>query len=166
LPSCGRASHSEHRDEPAGAAENSTSAEFCDTNLIVYAYDVTAGLKHEAAGELLARLWESGNGVISVQVLQELFVTLTRKIPQPLPLLRARGIVADMATWRVIEPGSRDVLAAVDGIERWHVSFWDAMILTTAILAGARTVWSEDLSDGQAYDGAIVRNPFLLPGHP
>jgi len=74
------------------------SAEFCDTNLIVYAYDVTAGRKHEVAGDLLARLWESGNGVISIQVLQELFVALTRKIPRPLPPVRARAIVPDMTT--------------------------------------------------------------------
>lgn len=58
------------------------------------------------------------------------------------------------------------MLDAIDGIERWQVSFWDAMILTTAILAGARTIWSEELNDGQAYDGAMVRNPFLLPGQP
>ncbi|MGH2442587.1 MAG: PIN domain-containing protein [Chloroflexota bacterium] len=142
------------------------SAEFCDTNLIVYAYDVTAGPKHEQAGILLAQLWESGTGVVSIQVLQELFVALTRKIPQPLPLADARAIVSDMITWRVIEPRSLDVLAAIDKKERWCVSFWDAMILTCAIRAGAKTVWSEDLNHGQAYDGTVACNPFALPGHP
>jgi len=142
------------------------SAEFCDTNLFVYAYDVTAGPKREQASVLLARLWDSGDGVVSMQVLQELFVALTRKIPEPLPLPEARAIVSDMSTWRVVEPVSRDILTAIDGAARWRVSFWDAMILTTALRAGARTVWSEDLNDGQSYDGAIVRNPFSPLGSP
>ncbi len=137
-------------------------AEFCDTNLLVYAYDVTAGAKQDQARGLLARLWESGSGVLSVQVLQELFVALTRKIPQPLTARDAQLVISDMAAWRVIEPGSRDVLAAIDGAARWHISFWDAMILQTAIQAGASTVWSEDLNDGQNYDGTVVRNPFAV----
>lgn len=136
------------------------SAEFCDTNVLVYAYDVTAASKREQASVLLARLWDSGSGVISIQVLQELFVTLTRRIPEPLPSQDARAIVSDLTAWRVVEPGSREVVAAIDGAARWHVSFWDAMILATAIRAGAGTVWSEDLNDGQSYDGVIVRNPF------
>jgi predicted nucleic acid-binding protein len=136
------------------------SAEFCDTNVFVYAYDVTAGRKQDQAFSLLARLWESGEGVISIQVLQELFVTLTSKIPQPLSVQDARSVVSDMGAWRTIEPGHRDVLDAIDGATRWQVSFWDAMILTTAIRAGARTVWSEDLNEGQAYDGTVVHNPF------
>lgn len=136
------------------------SVEFCDTNILVYAYDVAAGAKRESARNLLSRLWTSGDGAVSVQVLQELFVALTRKIPQPLSLDEARRIIADTATWRVIEPARADVLAAIDGMARWQVSFWDAMILTAALRAGAGTVWSEDLNDGQSYDGTIIRNPF------
>src|SRR5947209_8300591 len=138
------------------------SAEFCDTNLFVYAYDVTAGPKQDRASTLVRRLWGSADGVISVQVLQELFVALTKKIPQPLSVQDARAIVSDLATWRVIQPGHRDVVTAIDGATRWQVSFWDAMILTTAIRAGVGVVWSEDMSDGQSYDGTIVRNPFSL----
>lgn len=140
------------------------SVEFCDTNVLVYAYDETAGRKRERAVELLGSLWSSGQGVISTQVLQELFVALSHKIPHPLARSDARAIVADMMTWRVVEPNSRDVLAAIDGATRWHVSFWDAMILTTANRAGARIVWSEDLNDGQTYDAATVRNPFSTTG--
>lgn len=136
------------------------SGEFCDTNVLVYAYDATAGSKREEAGVLLARLWGSGSGVVSLQVLQELFVALTRKIPQPLPALDARSIVADMTAWRVVEPRSQDILAAIDSAARWRISFWDAMILTAASRAGAQTVWSEDLNAGQAYDSVTVRNPF------
>lgn len=136
------------------------SAEFCDTNLLVYAYDSTAGAKRAQARAVLDRLWKSGDGVLSVQVLQELFVSLTRKLTEPLSFEDARGIVSDLATWRVVEPGRNDVLSAIDGANRWQISLWDAMILTAAIRAGAETVWSEDLNAGQSYDGTIVRNPF------
>lgn len=135
------------------------SLEFCDTNVLVYAYDVSAGLKHERARALVDRLWRDEAGALSVQVLQEVFVTLTRKLAVQVDVGTARGIVADLATWRVIEPAAADVLEAIDGAVRWQVSFWDAMILTTAQLADAQVLWSEDLSDGQRFDGVTVRNP-------
>lgn len=136
------------------------SAEFCDTNVVVYAYDVTAGMKRDLASGLLRRLWELENRVLSVQVLHELFVALTRKLPQPMATDHARAIVSDFGAWQVIEPGHQDVLDAIDGALRWQISFWDAMILTAAIRAGASTVWSEDLNEGQSYGGTTVRNPF------
>src|SRR3990170_2632787 len=128
------------------------SAEFCDTNVIVYAFDPSAGAKRTQALELLRRLWESGDGVLSVQVLQELFVTLTRKASSPLAPLEARVIVSDLSAWKVVEPGRKDVLDAIDASLRWHLSFWDAMVLTAARKSSATVVWSEDLNDGQFYD--------------
>ncbi len=133
--------------------------EFCDTNVLVYAYDTTAGAKRERARALLERLWLDGSGALSVQVLQELFVTLTRKIAAPLEPAVARGIVADLATWQVAGPTSTDVLAAIDASVRWQLSFWDAMIVTAAQRIGATIVWSEDLQDGRTFDGLTVRDP-------
>jgi predicted nucleic acid-binding protein len=135
------------------------SAEFCDTNILVYAYDAAAGPKHQQAGALLERLWRDGSGALSVQVLQELFVTLTRKISRPLDVPTARGIVADLATWQVVEPATTDVLAAIDGAVRWQLSFWDALIVTAAQRAGAAVLWSEDFNNGQTFDGVTVRDP-------
>ncbi len=137
----------------------SMSAEFCDTNIVVYAYDSTAGVKHDRARELLERLWLEGTGAVSVQVLQELFVTLTRKIGRPVDPQTARSIVADLATWHVVQPTVSDVLAAIDATMRWRLSFWDAMIVTAAQRAGAGVVWSEDLSANQTFDSVTVRNP-------
>jgi len=139
-------------------------AEFCDTNILVYTYDLTAGVKREEARRLVERLWNSGDGTISIQVLQELFVALTRKVARPMPVPAAREIVADLATWQVVVPTAEDVLGAIDGILRWQVSFWDAMVLTAARKAEAEVLWSEDLNEGQAYDGTVVRNPFHAVG--
>jgi predicted nucleic acid-binding protein len=136
------------------------SVEFCDTNVILYAYDTTAGPKRERARTLLHRLWDSGEGAVSIQVLQELFVNLTKKVTPALAIAEARTIVADMATWQVVAPTAADVISAIDGCARWQISFWDAMVLTSAHSAGATLVWSEDLNDGQEFDGLVVRNPF------
>ena len=144
----------------SGTETRSMSVEFCDTNILVYAYDTSAGGKRDRAMQLLNRLWDSENGAVSIQVLQELFVSLTRKVSRPLPANDARTIVADMATWQVMVPTAHDVLAAIDGTARWQVSFWDAMVLVAASRADATVVWSEDLGDGQTYDGLVVRNPF------
>ncbi len=97
-------------------------------------------------------------GALSIQVLQELFVSLTRKLPSPVDVATARSIVADLATWRVVEPRTMHILSAIEAAHRWQVSFWDAMILTNAQLAGAVVVWTEDLNDGQSFDGMTGSN--------
>lgn len=134
--------------------------EFCDTNIFVYAYDISAGEKRRMAKDLLERVWTSSTGALSVQVLQELFVSLTRKASPPLQSPAARQIVEDLTAWKVVEPSGRDVLEAIDTCVRWGLSFWDAMIVTAARRAGASVLWSEDLKNGESYDGVVVRNPF------
>lgn len=141
------------------------SAERCfvDTNVLVYAYDGTAGPKHETARSLVGGLWETGEGCLSIQVLQEFFVTVTRKVPRPLSADTAAQAVADLGRWRVHSPATTDVLAAIDLHRRESVSFWDAMVIHSAAVLGCSSLRSEDLNHGQRYGGVIVRNPFL-PG--
>src|SRR6266851_688444 len=81
---------------PTGHATRCMSVEFCDTNILVYAYDVTAGAKHERARNLVERLWREEAGAISIQVLQELFVTLTRKVTQPVDVQTGGDLIADL----------------------------------------------------------------------
>lgn len=133
---------------------------FVDTNVLVYAYDLSAGEKHERARELVEELWRTRQGCISVQVLQEFFVNVTRKIPNPLALSTAREIVHDLARWKTHAPDERSVLAAIDLHERASLSFWDAMILRSAASLGCGTLYTEDLNAGQNYDGVVVKNPF------
>ena len=109
---------------------------------------------------LLAELWDSQAGCLSIQVLQEFYVNITRKVARPLEPTDARQIVADLGHWRVHSPTVNDVLEAIALQQRHGLSFWDAMIVTSAIQLGCATVWSEDLNAGQAYDGARVANPF------
>lgn len=132
---------------------------FVDTNILVYAHDLDAGKKHEAARDLVKSLWESRNGVISTQVLQELYVTLTRKIPAPLENPLARRIVSNYLTWEVAVNDGAVVLQASEIEERNNLSFWDAMIVAAAYNLNAAVLLTEDLSDGQQIEGITIRNP-------
>ena len=134
--------------------------QFVDTNILVYAHDVSAGKKYQQAKGILQALWDSGTGCVSVQVLQEFYVAVTQKVPDPLKPEEAARIVADLSTWRVHTPVAPDVLAAIDLQLRHRISFWDAMILQSAIELGSTVLLSEDLNPGQIYDGVRVRNPF------
>ena len=134
--------------------------EFIDTNILVYAHDRSAGEKHETAQDLIRGLWETGNGCLSVQVLQEFFVTVTRKVARPLSLEEAAEIIRDLGFWHVHSPTAEDVLGAIDIQRNYQVSFWDAMVIHSAKCLSCQVIWSEDLSDGQAYENVQVKNPF------
>jgi len=137
----------------------SVSKIFPDTNIIVYAYDRTAGRKHEVAGEILVDAWNSGNGVISTQVLQELFLTLTRKIPNPLTIPEARKIIADLLKWDVVILNGDTILEAIEIHAKHKFSFWDSMVLSAALQGGADLLYTEDLH-GVTIDGLTVKDPF------
>ena len=135
---------------------------FIDTNIIIYAYDVTAGNKHKVAGNILTELWNSGMGVISTQVLQEFFVNVIQKIPRPLDKKLAKEIVRDFLKWNVVVNNGDSILDAIDICVKYGCSFWDSMIIEAAIKGGAAVLMSEDLQDGQVISGVIIRNPFRL----
>jgi predicted nucleic acid-binding protein len=139
----------------------SGNRQFVDTNILVYAHDVTAGGKHALARSLVEEMWDTREGCLSVQVLQEFFVTTTRKIPKPLDASAAARIIDDLAHWHVHVPAAVDVLAAIDIHERTGASFRDSMILRSAKELGCQVLHSEDLNPGQEYEGVLLRNPFL-----
>ena len=134
--------------------------EFVDTNVLVYAHDTTAGTRRAGAIELLDRVIRERTIALSVQVLQEFFVTVTRKLPRPLAAGDAAAIVADLSAVPTHAPDGRDVLAAIEIHRTFDVSFWDAMVLRSASQLHCATLWSEDLASGGTYDGVEVRNPF------
>lgn len=138
---------------------------FVDSNILIYAHDESAGIKREAARAVIERLWEERSGRLSVQVLQEFFVNATsrsgrRKLERPLEVQEAREVVEDYSRWVVHRPGAADVLAAIDIHHRVGISFWDAMIVQSASSQGCEVLFSEDLNDGQIYEGVRLENPF------
>lgn len=134
--------------------------QFVDTNVLVYAHDASAGFKHQVAQQLVASLWESRSGCLSLQVLQEFYVTVTQKVNKPLPAELATRIISDLGHWTVHLPTVDDVITAIAIQQRYKLSFWDAMIIGSAYALHCEVLWTEDLKDGQSYEGVKVVSPF------
>jgi predicted nucleic acid-binding protein len=131
---------------------------FFDTNVLLYADDKSAPAKQRRSRTLVAEHRRSGTGVISLQVLQEYFVNLTRKLH--VDPRTARRKVEMLAEFDVAAPEVGDILAAID-LHRLHgFSFWDALILRSAQQAGCSVLLSEDFQEGREIDGIRVVNPF------
>lgn len=135
--------------------------EFVDTNVLLYAYDVTAGERHDRARDLVGRLGRERAGALSVQVLQEFYVNATRKIAVPLSPANARERVRALSRWRLHSPTAADVIAASEIAEQAQLSFWDAMVVRSATQMNCSVLWTEDLNHGQRVSGIELRNPFV-----
>ena len=133
---------------------------FLDTNIIVYAYDRDAGRKHEIAGKLMIDLWNDQGGILSTQVLQEFYITVTKKVASPLTPNSAREIITDLLTWSVVVNDGEDVVRAIDLHIGEKISFRDALVVAAAGKGGADVLMSEDLADGRKFGNVTVRNPF------
>ena len=133
---------------------------FVDTNVLVYAEDRDAGRKHEIARDLIVDLWNSREGVLSVQVLQELYVTLTRKVRRPLAPARAADVVREYLAWRVVENDSHLLVASMALQQKASISFWDALVVEAASTAACDRLYSEDLNSGQRFGSIEIVNPF------
>lgn len=132
---------------------------FVDTNIFVYAHDHAAGNKHERARALIDDLWNSGSGVLSTQVLQELCINLRRKTTNPLSLQETRRLLRDYISWEIVVNTPESMIEALAIELRYKVSFWDALIIQAAAVSGATVLYSEDLRDGQTYGPVRVLNP-------
>jgi predicted nucleic acid-binding protein len=133
---------------------------FVDTNILVYAHDRSAGRKHKLARELVEMLWQSGEGVLSTQVLQELCLSIRRRATTPLSVEETRHLLQDYLAWEVVVNTPEAAMHALDLESRYKISFWDALIIHAAETAGATTLYSEDLADRQKYGSVRVVNPF------
>ena len=130
---------------------------FIDSNVLAYAQDARSAAKQRASRALISALAGSGDGVISTQVLQEFYVTATRKLGVP-PLV-AKGVLKTLAVFEIVQVSPMLIQEAVDCSILNQLSFWDSLILAAAAAAGCSTVYSEDLNPGQSILGVTVKNP-------
>lgn len=137
-----------------------TSKCFVDTNILVYARDAGAGIKHEQADALLRELWDSRTGRISIQVLNEYFVTVTRKLKPGISPTEAWRDIELLKVWEPI-PLNWQLLEKGRQIFTHHsLPWWDSLIIAAADLADARILYSEDLQPNSTYGDVTVLNPF------
>jgi predicted nucleic acid-binding protein len=132
---------------------------FFDTNILVYADDTREPVKQPIASAQILHHMRHRSGVVSTQVLQEYFVTVTRKFKAD--SLRAKEKVELYGAFEVARMDLNDILAAID-MHRLHgFSFWDALVLRMAKQSGCRILLSEDMQHGREIDGVRIVNPFL-----
>ena len=134
------------------------TGEFVDTNVLLYAHGVKDEVKRAKAVDLLTRLFEHRNGMLSIQVLVEFYAAATRKAGMNGE--QAEAIMRDFGQWTVHRPAYADLIQSIRLQRRHQLSWWDAMIVNSAIEAGAAFLWTEDLNDGQRFGSLTIRNPF------
>lgn len=135
---------------------------FVDANVFIYSRDPSNASKQSRAAEWIERLWAERMGRTSTQALSEFYVTVTRKLPHPLPKDDAWADIDLFMAW---EPQAVDtkVFARARQIEeRFRISWWDSLIVAAAQLQHCTLLLTEDLQDGTVYGGVTVRDPFRL----
>ncbi len=134
---------------------------FIDTNVLVYLFDDSEPKKRDKARRRLTAAHEQSELVVSTQVLQELYVALTRGSDPIASSDVAADAVREVANLTVVQVDTLLVLAAIDTQRRHRISFWDALIVCAAVEARCFELLSEDLNAGQEIDGLRIENPFV-----
>jgi len=142
-----------------GGTSGMSDKTFVDTNVLIYAHDIDAKAKQETAKRVLQQLWSERTGVLSMQVLQEFYVNVTRKLPRPLSKESARLVVSTYSIW-CVDTTSAEIASAFRIEDESQIGFWDALNVAAAIKSGATRLLSEDLNAGQTVSGVRVENPF------
>jgi predicted nucleic acid-binding protein len=137
---------------------------FVDTNILIYARDTAWPAKQARAADWMAALWEGRRGRLSIQVLQEYYVNVTRKLKPGLPAEEARKDVRDLMAWKPESTDAPLLEAAWDLTDRYEFSWWDAQIVAAAKRGGCGILLSEDLQDGLDVGGLRIVNPFMHGG--
>ena len=133
---------------------------FVDTNIALCAFDRREPEKPAIARGIMSDLWRTREGQLSTQVLQELYVNLTRRLRVVVPRSKARALVGGYGRWPVHAITTGDILEAADLEQRHSLSFWDALIVVAVARSGAERILSEDLQHGRTIAGVRIENPF------
>lgn len=129
-----------------------------DTNVLVYLFDRDAPAKQQRARTVVSEVGAAA--VLSTQVLQEFYVSVTRKLAKPLPAAEAEGAVHDLAALEVVVVDIPMVKQAIAMSRADSLSFWDALIVAAARAYGCSRLLSEDLQSDRVFGELRVENPF------
>lgn len=136
---------------------------FVDTNVFVYARDASEPEKQPMAKQWVEALWESRKGRLSVQVLQEYYVTVTAKLDPGLEPPEARADVRRLGAWDPLPIDLTLLEGAWEIQDRYGFALWDAAVVAAARRLGCRYLLTEDLQAGQDLAGTVVVDPFDSP---
>ncbi|MBI3328032.1 MAG: PIN domain-containing protein [Nitrospinae bacterium] len=133
---------------------------FLDTNVVVYLFDTDAPSKQQRVREIFSDRAYQGRLITSTQVLQEFYVSVTRKLAKPLGTDIAYQAVRDLTALPIIQVDAPLILSAISRSQTDQLSFWDALIIQAALAGGATYLYTEDLQDGRIIESMRIVNPF------
>jgi len=133
---------------------------FFDTNILVYLYDKSEAKKGVIARQLIQEYGANGSMVLSTQVLQEFYVTVTKMGQRMLTKEAASEIVNDLSEFPLIQVNKSIIVRAMKRHQTKMFSFWDSLIVEAALQAGCSTLLTEDMQDGLVIDAMTIQNPF------
>ena len=139
-----------------------SAPDFLDSNIVIYAYDVSDPRKNAIARDLVKRA-QSGEFVISTQVLAEFCSTFLYKMKPAASPQDILAILQVLDPIKTLSPDVDMVRRAVEAHARYGIHVYDGLIVAAAERAGCSTIWSEDLNANQKYFGIEVKNPFTTP---
>lgn len=134
---------------------------FFDTNVLVYLFDDNEPEKKARAQEVFGREAGAGRACLSMQVLQEFYVSVTRKLASSLSSEVAEERVRDLSRLTLVRVEAAMILSAIVRSREYTLSFWDALIVEAALEGGADLLLTEDLQHGQVIEGLRIENPFI-----
>ena len=133
---------------------------FVDTNVLVYSRDASEPQKYKQAIAWMSHLWNMRAGRLSYQVLQEFYITVTEKLDPGLDRESARKDIRSLLPWRPISVDNRVFDGAWHIQDRFGLSWWDALIVSAALVGDCQYLLTEDLQDLQMFGNLQVINPF------
>ncbi len=138
---------------------------FVDTNILIYARDSSESEKQSAAAQWMTNLWETGSGRISAQVMNEYYVTVTQKLKPGLSKEQARSDLRALAVWQPLEISSTLIESSWDIQDQYGYSWWDTLILSSALFLDCRYLLSEDMQHEQKVGNLTIINPLIVGWH-
>jgi predicted nucleic acid-binding protein len=134
---------------------------FLDTNLFVYTFDDTAPVKAKKAAQLIRRAADTGEGIISYQVVQEFFNVAFRRFAQPMSAAEAEQyLITVLRPLLAVHSSPALYFTALRIAERYRISWYDSLIVAAALEGQCEKLYSEDFQHGQKIEGVRIENPF------
>jgi predicted nucleic acid-binding protein len=134
---------------------------FVDSNVFVYLFDADSPDKQLKSRNLLEELSQESILVVSTQVIQEFYVSVTRMLKRPLPPQEATEATRSLSAYSIVQVDVPLIFRAIELSQSETVSFWDAMIIRAGMESGCARILSEDLQHGRRLGDTKIENPFL-----
>ncbi|HEY6767675.1 MAG TPA: PIN domain-containing protein [Candidatus Sulfotelmatobacter sp.] len=134
---------------------------FLDTNIFVYAFDAKSPAKARKASQLIRQAADTGEGVVSYQVVQEFFNVAMRRFAQPMSVAEAEQyLITVFRPLMAVQSSPALYIEALRLAGKHGFAWYDSIIVASALGSGCEMLYSEDFQDGRNIEGLRIQNPF------